>query len=524
MPDVVASLFSFGLEELAVSLQAPRLEVDPSVYDNDSVTWTPQPSNAGSPNAAQNAEAQKIAQSATTVEAHRAQAAVALDRQNQAAAAGTEAVRIVAAIDGGHVFPDGAGRYYGETVPTADNALKGEDDLGGNNFTFYNSKSDWLHVTRHLTDTGHEILTFVNQESVAGYHNGFTSNNENLGVRIQYGARQADYTPIGSMSRVAAPTPEPNYGFFSGLSRQFPTLSDTFSGSYMGWRTILGDVSQAVFGRGAVSLQHRITAINTNDRAISGWSNILSGVKQTALDFGLVMAAGENPTMMSDPAMRGLVMAASGRNTQFAVNTVKAPFRAAGTFLEGTAMVIDGATLDRPDGYVAEGFSRIVGGGGELGLTFAPATRLVGRSRASSVVAADVAAIDNVLPQRPSGSPYYSVIGEAQLRPGTFTAGDGNHFRQANQQLYNQLQANPDYAATLEAQFPGINAYVTPGPRGGFAATAPKGLTWHHDPYRPGNLQLIAKAQHQAAGPIQNSLHPNQKGGRELWGGGQSRR
>src|SRR5262249_21619262 len=39
---------------------------------------------------------------------------------------------------------------------------------------------------------------------------------------------------------------------------------------------------------------------------------------------------------------------------------------------------------------------------------------------------------------RPANSQNYSVVAEAQLKPGTFSASDANHFRQGNRQLYDQ--------------------------------------------------------------------------------------
>lgn len=123
---------------------------------------------------------------------------------------------------------------------------------------------------------------------------------------------------------------------------------------------------------------------------------------------------------------------------------------------------------------------------------------------------------------RPVDSSNYSIIGEFQLKPGTLAASDANHFRQGNRQLYESMQSDPAFAAKLEAQNPGISAHVTPGPRGGFADTAPPRLTWHHDAYSPGNLQLMPRVQHQSPGPIQNTLHPNQQGGRQIWGGGRN--
>lgn len=126
-------------------------------------------------------------------------------------------------------------------------------------------------------------------------------------------------------------------------------------------------------------------------------------------------------------------------------------------------------------------------------------------------------------PGRPSSSPAYSVVIEARLRPGTFTASDAAHFRQANKQLYEMIRTDPQLAARLEAQYPGITQHVTPGPRGGFADTPPPGFSWHHHPKQPGVIQLVPRDHHQAAGPVQQSLHPEQKGGRENWGGGRKR-
>ena len=127
---------------------------------------------------------------------------------------------------------------------------------------------------------------------------------------------------------------------------------------------------------------------------------------------------------------------------------------------------------------------------------------------------------DSVGSIRPTASPHYSVATEVQLKPGTYTASDANHFRQANRKLYNMMQENPSLAARFETQYPGITAHVTPGPRGGVADTLPPGLTWHHDPKIPGQLQLLPRSHHQAPGPVQNTLHPQQQGGREIWGGG----
>jgi RHS repeat-associated protein len=124
------------------------------------------------------------------------------------------------------------------------------------------------------------------------------------------------------------------------------------------------------------------------------------------------------------------------------------------------------------------------------------------------------------LPSRPESSPHYSNWFEAQLKEDTFKSSDANHFRQANRQLYERLQNDPDFAKAMERQYPGITAHVTPGPRDGVSDAPPSGLTWHHEAHRPGTLQLVPRPHHQAPGPVQGTLHPDGKGGRENWGGG----
>lgn len=123
-------------------------------------------------------------------------------------------------------------------------------------------------------------------------------------------------------------------------------------------------------------------------------------------------------------------------------------------------------------------------------------------------------------PERPTESPNYTVNFEGQLKPGTYQRSDGNHFRQMNEQLYRYMQVNPDQASQLEQLYPGIIQHVQPGARGGFSPSAPRGQSYHHDPSRPGILQLVPRSEHQSPGTVQDSLHPNGQGGRENWGGG----
>jgi hypothetical protein len=48
-------------------------------------------------------------------------------------------------------------------------------------------------------------------------------------------------------------------------------------------------------------------------------------------------------------------------------------------------------------------------------------------------------------------------------------------------------------------------------------------VSWHHNPTNTGTLELVPREHHEAAGPVQQSLHPEGKGGRENWGGGRKK-
>jgi hypothetical protein len=128
-------------------------------------------------------------------------------------------------------------------------------------------------------------------------------------------------------------------------------------------------------------------------------------------------------------------------------------------------------------------------------------------------------------PRRPSDSPNYEVGFEAQLQRGTDYPGnsDRSHFQEANRQLHEAMQSDPDFAQGLESIYPGITEGVKPGSRGAYPRSAPRTIpetTWHHEPNREGAIQLIPRSQHRTPGPVQESLHPGGQGGMENWGGG----
>lgn len=192
---------------------------------------------------------------------------------------------------------------------------------------------------------------------------------------------------------------------------------------------------------------------------------------------------------------------------------------------EGTANVVSGA---------AGAFAQVITQGGTIGeavsaatdlqagwgrLVSGAASSLIGGSPKPGTKERTSEATESV---RPPSSPNYSVAYEAQLPEGAFPGRSAEyHFSEANRQLHGAFESDPAFAASMEAQYPGIVDGVSPGPRGGFPRESPSdALTWHHEATTPGTMQLVPYEQHVAPGPIQGSLHPGGKGGMAIWGGG----
>ncbi len=125
---------------------------------------------------------------------------------------------------------------------------------------------------------------------------------------------------------------------------------------------------------------------------------------------------------------------------------------------------------------------------------------------------------------RPLESPHYSVIFRAELERGLHYPGqpDPIHFREANRQLYEVLRIDQKILLEMERQYPGIFNNLTPSVRGNFPVrlNSEFNLTWHHDAYEAGILDLIPRTHHKAPGIVQKILHPNNRGGMQIWGGG----
>jgi RHS repeat-associated protein len=111
---------------------------------------------------------------------------------------------------------------------------------------------------------------------------------------------------------------------------------------------------------------------------------------------------------------------------------------------------------------------------------------------------------------RPLSSSQYSVWTSVEMPQDIHASGRPTHFRYANEELYNRTLKYPELNSALP---PEVVEHIKPGPRGGFSDRSPPNHSWHHNAQTPKDIELIPRSQHQAPGPVQNSLHPNQQGG-----------
>jgi hypothetical protein len=91
-----------------------------------------------------------------------------------------------------------------------------------------------------------------------------------------------------------------------------------------------------------------------------------------------------------------------------------------------------------------------------------------------------------------------------------YSASRGAQNQFANEQLYNAIQKDTQLGQALGQDV--VDA-AQPGARGAFSRLSPPGMTWNHNAEDSTMMELVPRAQHQAPGPVQNSLHPNQEGG-----------
>jgi len=112
----------------------------------------------------------------------------------------------------------------------------------------------------------------------------------------------------------------------------------------------------------------------------------------------------------------------------------------------------------------------------------------------------------------PTGN-QYSVAHQMQLPRGEWGTSRPRHFQLANENLYNDMLADPDYMDAIESMQPGTFGNVSPGAQGAFPRTSPDGWTWQHAltsqaDGEGGVMQLVPRWQHEPGSIFQDVLHP----------------
>jgi hypothetical protein len=122
-----------------------------------------------------------------------------------------------------------------------------------------------------------------------------------------------------------------------------------------------------------------------------------------------------------------------------------------------------------------------------------------------------------VVVERPHESHLYTSAFQATLERGTHFPGktDRLHFQEANRQLHQKMLSDSSFKSQLETLYPGIGQFVSPSKSGTYPSAPPVilGLTWHHNSYHAGVMDLIPRDHHRAPGPVQKNLHPQPTGG-----------
>ncbi len=92
----------------------------------------------------------------------------------------------------------------------------------------------------------------------------------------------------------------------------------------------------------------------------------------------------------------------------------------------------------------------------------------------------------------------------------------GKHFQEANTQLLKAMDADAGFANMMDDLIPGVRGMLERARS--VSRKPPTDWTWHHS-IDEGILHLVPSVQHWDPS-LWKLLHPNNKGGMSIWGGG----
>ena len=117
---------------------------------------------------------------------------------------------------------------------------------------------------------------------------------------------------------------------------------------------------------------------------------------------------------------------------------------------------------------------------------------------------------------RTASGDFYSVASETELSPTSYPGVSRYmHFKEANTALDAAMNADADFAATMDQ----LGISVPRSSSGSILGTSPENWVWHHDT-EAGIMQLVPKSQHPniPGGIFWETMHPGGNGGFSIWG------
>ena len=131
------------------------------------------------------------------------------------------------------------------------------------------------------------------------------------------------------------------------------------------------------------------------------------------------------------------------------------------------------------------------------------------------VASASLLAAETTAARTASGD-FYSVAFETELSPTSYPGVSRYmHFKEANTALDAAMNADADFAATMDQ----LGISVPRSSSGSILGTSPENWVWHHDT-EAGIMQLVPKSQHPniPGGIFWETMHPGGNGGFSIWG------
>ncbi len=116
------------------------------------------------------------------------------------------------------------------------------------------------------------------------------------------------------------------------------------------------------------------------------------------------------------------------------------------------------------------------------------------------------------LATRPNNGLYH-VFDVFPLDENLWLSSDGVQFNRANKAFIQRMNTDQVFRRDMLGRYPALLDWLD-NPK---LSRSPAGLTWHHDPNVPGQLQLVDRLDHRNNHGL---YHPDGQGGREKWGGG----